>query len=178
MRKPISHDNQTSASPWVLRFLDTIPAAGTCLDVAAGSGRHTRLLLARGHAVTAVDQDIGELTDLVGVMRLTLICADLEKAPWPLNEHRYDAVIVTNYLWRPILTNVIDAVAPGGLLIYDTFAEGQAAYGRPRNPDFLLRPDELLEAVRGQLRVRAFEHGPVYEPDPAMRSRICAQRPS
>lgn len=137
-----------------------------------------RWLLQLGHPVTAVDRDIAGLADLAADPRVRVLAADLEAAPWPFADDRFAAVIVTNYLWRPLLPDIVAAVAPGGLLIYDTFAVGQERYGRPSNPDFLLRPGELQDAVRGQLVTIAYEHGLVQQPRPAMRSRICARRPA
>lgn len=163
-------------SPWVARFASEIPAGGSVLDVACGSGRHTRLLLGRGHPVTAVDRDVSGLADLRAAPGLTLLQVDLEANGWPLRGTEFAGVIVVNYLWRPLLDDVVGAVAPGGVLIYDTFAAGQEGFGHPRNPAFLLRPGELLDAVRGRLQPIASEHGLVEGAKPAMRSRICARR--
>lgn len=134
-------------------------------------------MLRLGHEVIAVDRDVSRLRDLAGDRRVRLVEADLEAGPWPFGDECFAAVVVTNYLWRPLLPHLVAAVAPGGLLIYDTFAVGQARYGRPSNPDFLLRPDELLAAVRGRLVTVAYEFGLVEAPRPAMRARICARRP-
>lgn len=174
--KPAGGGPHAAPSPWVARFADEIPAGGAVLDLACGSGRHTRLLLERGHPVTAVDRDVSGLYDLRGEPRLTLLRVDLEGAPWPLHGIHFAGVVVTNYLWRPLLNDIVSAVAPGGVLIYETFAVGQERFGRPSNPDFLLHPGELLDAVRGRLQLRACEHGLVEEGRPAMRSRICARR--
>lgn len=172
-----NHAHDTPApSPWVARFATEIPAGAAVLDLACGRGRHTRLMLRRGHPVTAVDRDLSALDDLQCEPRLTLLRSDLEATPWPLPGVRFGGVVVVNYLWRPLLPHIVAAVAPGGVLIYETFAAGQERLGRPSNPDFLLRPEELLDAVRGHLQVRAYEHGLVREPQPAMRSRICALR--
>jgi hypothetical protein len=146
-----------AASPFVTRFAGLVPARGAVLDVAAGGGRHTRLFLERGHPVLAVDREIGALT-AIQAPRLTCLQADLESEPWPL---------------LPVL---IEAVEEGGALLYETFAQGNEAFGRPRNPDFLLRPGELLEAVRGSLTVVAYEHGRIEQPRPAVIQRIAAVR--
>jgi SAM-dependent methyltransferase len=165
------------SSPWVRRFAPLVPAGGEILDVACGSGRHTRLLLARGHRVVAVDRDLGGVEDLAGEPGLELLAADLEDGgPWPLGDRRFAGVVVTRYLHRPLLPALVAAVAPGGVLLYETFGVEHARLGRPSNPDFLLRPGELLEAVRGELRVLAYEDLVDEGPPPAALQRLCAQR--
>lgn len=159
-------------SPWVVRFAPLIRAGGAALDLACGLGRHTRHLLGLGLEVTALDRDVSGLTPTPG---LEIIAADLEDgSPWPLGERRFDGVVVTAYLHRPILPRLIGAVAPGGVLIYETFAQGNEAFGKPANPDFLLRPGELLEAVAGRLTILAYEHGSEDRPKPGVRQRIAA----
>ena len=151
--------------------------SGTVLDVACGNGRHTRFFLARGHEVVALDNDLSKVADLESSARLKLIEADIERDLWPLAETRFDAVIVTNYLHRPLLDQLVNAVAPEGLLIYETYARGNERWGRPSNPAFLLRPGELLEAVQGRLRVIAYEDVTVTDPRPAAVQRISAAAP-
>jgi SAM-dependent methyltransferase len=146
------------------------------LDVAAGGGRHTRLARERGFAATAVDIDVSGLADLRADAGVEIIVADLEGAAWPLGERKFAAVIVTNYLHRPLLPRLVAAVADGGALIYETFAVGNEAFGKPSNPNFLLKPGELLDAVRGQLTVVAYEHGKIEAPRPAVIQRIAAVR--
>ncbi len=164
----------TPASPWVSRFLPPAPLGGRLLDVACGGGRHLRRGLARGWSVTGIDRDLAGVADLAGEKRAELIAADLETgAPWPLAGRRFQAVVVTNYLWRPMLPSIIAAVADDGLLIYETFAAGNARFGRPSNPDFLLQPNELLEAVRPRLTVLAYEHAILSDP-PRVVQRIAA----
>lgn len=170
------HAHLDDASPWVARFLEAAPAGGRALDLAAGGGRHTRLARARGWRVTAVDVDVSGLAALRDDPLVEIVAADLEGGPWPFGERRFEAVIVTNYLHRPLLPRLVAAVAPGGRLIYETFARGNEAFGKPSNPDFLLAPGELLEAVRGELTVVAYEHGKVDRPRPAVVQRICAAR--
>lgn len=172
------HADNTPSS-WVRRFADFVrkegPSGGTVLDVAAGGGRHTALFLERGHKLVAVDRDTDALLRL-SRDGLEIIKADLEAgAPWPLLGRRFAGVVVTNYLHRPLFPTLIDAVEPGGILIYETFALGNERFGKPSNPAFLLRPGELLEAVRGRLRVIAYEDVEVSEPRPAMVQRIAAR---
>ena len=163
-------------SAWVCRFAPMIAAAGSVLDIACGSGRHARYLAARGCQVLAVDIDGAVLAGLAAVDHVSTMEADLEGASWPFVGRQFDAVIVTRYLHRPLLQAMVGALAPHGVLIYETFAIGNERYGRPRNPEFLLQSGELLEAVRGQLQVLAFEDLYVDDPKPAMMQRICAVR--
>lgn len=164
-------------SPWVVRFAPLIRPRAEVLDLACGSGRHARALAAMGHAVLGVDRDALALESLREVPGVRVLQADLESAPWPLRE-RFGAVVVTNYLWRELLPRIVGSVDPGGVLIYETFALGQQSIGRPANPQFLLRPGELLEAVRGELRVVGYEDGFESGPRPAFVQRICAVRES
>lgn len=170
-------------SSWVVRFAAATPKGARALDVACGSGRHVRWLCARGIAVTGVDRDLSVLRADAGVQGTTLIEADLEQgAPPPWAPDSFDLVVVTNYLWRPLLPAIIAAVADGGLLIYETFAAGNATFGRPSNPAFLLEPGELLAALREQsgtkpgLTAVAYEHVRLHEPDRVVQ-RLCAAAP-
>jgi SAM-dependent methyltransferase len=172
----VSGSGSVDASEWIARFAPLVRHGAPVLDVACGRGRHTRLLLERGHPVTAVDVDVRGLADLHGHPRLEVIQADLEHAPWPLPGRRFGAVVVTNYLWRPLVPMIVDGVDDDGMLLYETFAVGNEAFGRPSNPEFLLRPGELIEAVRGRLQIVAYEHGRVDRPRPAIRQRLCAVR--
>ena len=161
-------------SPWVERFAALVPPGETVLDVACGNGRHARLFLERGHPVTAIDREM-TLDDAPDLARIE---ADLETgASWPLGDARFGGVVVTNYLYRPLFPVLIRSVAPGGVLLYETFARGNERFGRPRNPDYLLERGELLDAVFGRLSVVAFEDVAVSEPKPAMIQRICAVAP-
>jgi SAM-dependent methyltransferase len=163
------------ASEWIIRFAGLVPPAGRVLDVAAGSGRHSRFFLDRGHPVTAVDRDTSGLADLKDDPALETVEFDLETGePWPCAGRAFEAVVVTNYLHRPILPDIIGAVAPGGILLYETFARGQERFGRPQNPDFLLRPGELLDAARPVLRVLAYEDLILNESEPRAVQRIAA----
>lgn len=146
------------------------------LDIASGRGRHTRLFLDRGHPVTSIDVNVTALVEIGEHPALYRIAADLESpSPWPI-AGQFAAVVVTNYLWRPRLPDIVAAVADGGVLLYETFAIGNAALGRPANPDYLLQPGELLAAVTPNLQIVAYEHGRVAVPGPAIVQRICAMR--
>ena len=133
-------------SDWVVRWTPLLPPGAHVLDVACGHGRHVHWLAAAGHRIMAIDRDAALLAPLAGMA--TTLAADLEADPWPLPGRTFDAVVVTNYLWRPLFPAITAAVAPGGLLIYETFAQAHAALGRPRRPEFLLRPGELLDVLR------------------------------
>jgi len=143
------------------------------LDLACGSGRHVRYLAARGLHVTAVDRDRDALAHSQGLAD-EVIVADLEGGPWPLPGRRFDAVVVTNYLWRALLPAIVGSVAEGGLLLYETFTLGQENFGRPTNPEFLLQPGELLRAAQG-LHVIAYEDGVAQQPQRRVQ-RLAAWR--
>ena len=167
---------QDASSSWVRRFAPLIRPGGHVLDLAAGSGRHTRLLLDMGLAVTAVDRDVAALLPCAGE-RCEVREFDLETvdpgATWNALGGGYDGIVITNYLHRPLFAGIAAALAPGGVLICETFAAGNERLGRPRNPDFLLRPGELLSAF-SSLSVVAFEQGEVGLPRPAVLQRIAA----
>ncbi|MBF0268203.1 MAG: class I SAM-dependent methyltransferase [Alphaproteobacteria bacterium] len=164
-------------SAWVERFAPLIPPEGEVLDLAAGAGRHSRLFLRQGNKVTAVDRDTSLLTPAPG---FEIVKADLENgAPWPLEGRKFQAIVVTNYLFRPLFAHLIDALAEDGVLIYETFAHGNETYAltSPRNPAHLLQPDELLNIVHGKLSVIAFEQGVVTRSKgPAVIQRLCAAK--
>jgi len=165
-------------SAWVTRCAGRIPPGGTVLDLACGTGRHTAFLLERGHPVVAVDRDVSGLADLAGAPGVEIVRADLEAGgPFPLAGRTFAGMVVTSYLHRPVLPDLVAAVAPGGVLIYETFTRRHAAFGRPRSPAFLLEPGELLHAVRGELTVLA--HGDRIEATPTGHravQHICARR--
>ena len=160
------------ASAWVRRFAPLIRRGGRVLDLAAGSGRHTRLLLDSGFAVCAVDRDISALSPLAGI-GCEVRQIDLETGEASGFGTDFDGIVVTNYLHRPLLPAIAQALAPGGVLIYETFARGNERFGRPHNPDFLLRPGELLDAF-ATLTVIAFEQGEISARRPAVIQRIAA----
>jgi SAM-dependent methyltransferase len=164
-------------SPWVRRHAALIPdrrGGARVLDLACGSGRHVRWLAGRGCRVTAVDRDAAAVEPLRTIAEV--VVADIENGPWPFDARRdFDAVVVTNYLWRALLPRIVDCVAPGGVLIYETFAHGNAAFGRPARPEFLLQPGELIDAVRPALHIVAYEDGFLDGP-PRRVQRIAAVR--
>ena len=143
-------------SAWVQRWSHLLDPHASVLDVACGGGRHLAWFAARGHPVCGVDIDTTAAAE--NVTQAELIQADIESAPWPLSHRQFGAVVVCNYLWRPLLPQIVAAVAPGGTLIYETFADGQQSIGRPARADFLLQPGELLQVCAG-LRVIGFEDG-------------------
>jgi SAM-dependent methyltransferase len=165
-----------SPSAWVARFAGLIPAGGRVLDLACGDGRHTRFLARRGHRVTAVDIDVSGLSDLAGQPGIRVVQADLENGEWPFAPASFAGIVVTNYLHRPHFRVLPATLQPGGLLIMETFAAGNERFGRPRNPDFLLAPGELLSAFAPTLQVVAYEHGVEQVPRPAVRQRLVALR--
>jgi SAM-dependent methyltransferase len=163
-------------SPWVARWARLIPR-GEVLDLACGRGRHARLLAGLGHRVTAVDRDREALAALEGVAGVAAVRADLEDGgPWPFAARRFAGIVVANYLYRPLFGHLIDALAPGGVLLYETFMEGNERFGKPSNPQFLLAPGELLAAFGRELAVAAFEQGRVERPKTALVQRLCALR--
>lgn len=155
-------------SAWVLRWIELVER-GPVLDVAAGAGRHSKLFAERGLEVIAVDREP------VNVPGVRFVRADLENgSPWPFGDLRFAAIVVTNYLHRPLFPQLAAALEPGGVLIYETFMAGNERYGRPSNPAFLLQPGELLDAFPSLTPI-AFEQGYVETPKPAMVQRLCAR---
>ena len=167
------HD-QLEPSAWVCRFARLIAPRGAVLDLACGQGRHARYLAGLGYRVEAVDRESAAIAGLAGIAGVATRCIDLEASPWPFTVASFDGIVVTNYLHRPLVPALIQVLRPGGILIYETFAAGNETLGRPSNPEFLLRPDELLQSVHGHLQVLAFEQGLVARPKPAVIQRICA----
>lgn len=172
------HTALAAPSAWVARFAALVPTGASVLDLACGGGRHARLFAAQGCRVEAVDRDATALTQLGGVAGVTTSVADLEQEVWPLAGRSFDAVVVTNYLYRPHFDALLACIAPGGVLIYETFMIGNERFGKPSNPAFLLAPDELLQRVAGEFSVLGFEQGELEVPKPAMVQRICAWRRS
>jgi len=163
-------------SSWVRRFAPAVPA-GEVLDLACGNGRHAAYFAALGHPVVGVDKDQQALAsiDSSGVQKLAM---DLENgAAWPFESNRFSGIVITNYLHHPLFPRIFASLNSPGVLIVETFAQGNAQFGKPSNPAFLLRPGELLEIVRAEsshpLHVLAYENGYVELPKPAMIQRIC-----
>lgn len=165
-------------SPWVQRFAPLVPG-GEVLDLACGTGRHARHMVSLGHSVVAVDQNADSLAAAAGDGIVTSqIDLEADGAVWPFGPGRFAGIVVTNYLHRPLVADMLASLAPNGVLIYETFAEGNAEFGKPSNPAFLLAPGELLEwAGKHELRVVAYEDGRVETPKPALVQRICAVKP-
>ena len=169
-----------SASAWLKRHAGIAPHHGPALDLACGGGRQGRWLLAEGRQVLFCDRDLSGTADLAGRSGAWRVQADLEGrgegGGWPFRERAFALVVVANYLWRPRLPDIFAALAPGGALIYETFMAGNERFGRPRNPDFLLRPGELRDACPPDVEILDFMEGEVAEPRPAMRQAIAARR--
>jgi SAM-dependent methyltransferase len=168
--------DSATASCWVERWSHSVSSGSHVLDVACGGGRHARLFAARGCRVTALDRDPASAQALVDQPNIEFIAADLEVGAWPLGDAQFDVIVVTNYLHRPLFPALTKALSPGGLLIYETFAAGNAAFGKPSNPDYLLRPRELLDALGTDMRVLAFEDGFTEQPKPALVQRIAVRK--
>ena len=163
---------QEPPSTWVKRWSHLVPEGAGVLDVACGHGRHMRHFAALGHPVTGVDRNPEAIATVSSLGEA--ICADIENGPWPLADKQFGAVVVTHYLWRPLWPQIMNSLAPDGVLIYETFAAGNASVGKPSRPDFLLNTGELLKVCEG-LRVVAFEDGFLSNPERFVQ-RIVAVR--
>ncbi len=180
--KPLAaHTSYPDApSPWVTRWSHVVAPGATVLDVACGGGRHLQWFAQRGHAVTGVDRDTAAAR--ARVPDAALVTADIEAGPWPLTQEQaeggglreFGLVVVTNYLWRPILSHILGSIAPGGVLIYETFASGNETVGRPSRPDFLLQPGELLREC-ADFHIVGYENGVLHAPERFVQ-RIVAVR--
>ena len=165
------------ASAWVTRFSAFVSPGGEVLDLACGRGRHARLYLSLGHPVVLLDRNLAGVADLASNPSAELLETDLEEgAGWPLGDRLFDAVVITNYLHRPLFPSILAAVAPGGILIYETFAAGNEKFGRPRNPEYLLRRGELIELLEPLFQVIAFEDIELSAPRAAVVQRIAARK--
>jgi len=168
---------ESGPSAWVQSHAGLVKPAGTVLDLAAGGGRHARYFKGLGCRITALDRDVSGFKDLADT-GVEIVATDLEDgSPWPLGARTFDGIVVTNYLHRPLFPHLAGALASGGVLIYETFGVGNERFGKPSNPNFLLRPGELLEfAAAHGLQVLAYACGEVAEPKRAITQRIVAQR--
>ena len=179
MTQPHPAPAHDAPSAWVQRWSPLVAARGTVLDVACGHGRHARWFAHHGHVVTAVDRSPEALASLQGTEGVSCVQADIENEAWPLLDHGrprdFSAVVVTNYLWRPLFDVLRASVQPGGLLIYETFAQGNERVGRPSRPEFLLAPGELLALCTGW-HIVAYENGYIAQPERYVQ-RIAAIRP-
>jgi SAM-dependent methyltransferase len=177
-----------NVSPWVARWSSSVPrdvAEGSVLDVACGAGRHALHFLRQKHPVSAIDISELAINTIANTLNseerklCQLIQADIENAPWPLAGKQFAGVIVTNYLWRPLLPTLLQSVAVGGVLIYETFCAGNETVGKPSRPDFLLQPGELLSVCStAGLRVIAYEDGFLSAPDRFMQRIACVREKS
>jgi len=176
LKRMRSSDHAATEAPseWISRFAPLIRGGGRVLDLACGGGRHARLLAQLGYQVAAVDRDAQALELLAPLTGIEIKCADLESGPWPYPGAVFAGIVVASYLHRPLFPLLLNSLEQEGVLIYETFALGNERYGRPSNPQFLLRPGELLSVVGGRLRVVAYEDMFVSSPKPAMVQRICA----
>jgi SAM-dependent methyltransferase len=170
-----THQNQ-QPSKWVTRWVHLIQPQSQVLDLACGCGRHSRFLSQHGHHVLAVDQDVLALASLANTPFITTQQADLENNPWPLQNDQFDAIVVTNYLWRPLWPKLLGSLKPGGLFIYETFAKGNETVGKPSRDDFLLQHGELLQRC-AHMHVVAYQDGFLSAPDRFIQ-RIVAVKPS
>ncbi len=164
-------------SLWIEKYAHLIPKQKPVLDLACGAGRHSLYLLGAGYEVTAVDINTSPIETYQGREGLSIVQADLEKERWPFSDNTFSGIVVVNYLWRPLFADIAAALSPGGILLYDTFAQGNEKYGRPSNPDFLLAPGELAEFFSNSLDVIDFFEGRVDAPNPACRQSIVARKP-
>ena len=166
------------ASGWVQRWSHLVKPQGVVLDVACGRGRHAHWFYERNYALALVDISQDAINSIAKIIplpggRCELVVADIENGPWPFAGRQFDAVVVTNYLWRALMPTLLASLGPGGVLIYETFTQGNETVGKPSRPDFLLRTGELLEVCSG-LRIVAFEEG--FHADPDGRSPRFVQR--
>jgi len=163
-------------SPWIVKNTPLIRKNGRVLDLACGTGRHAIWLAKQGYQVDAIDRDAQVVSSMVEIDNINVVILDLEAGDWPQSGQRYDGLVVSRYLYRPLLQTLATLLNPGGVLIYETFMVGNERYGKPSNPHFLLRPNELLEIYSPLLNVISFEQGEEQLPRPAVMQRICATR--
>lgn len=169
-------EQQITLAPslWVVKHAPRIAPGGRVLDLACGSGRHAIWLAQQGFSVDAVDRDAAALSGMAGMANIRVLLADLEAGAWPYPDQRFDGIVVSRYLHRPLLPRLHESLNPGGVLIYETFMVGNERFGKPSNPDFLLQPDELMTVFSPWLNIVAFTQGEEQLPKPAVMQRICA----
>lgn len=172
--KAVSHIHEDMPSPWICQYAPLIRSGGQVLDLACGNGRHARWLAANDWKVHAVDRNTAALARLQQLSNISTLVADLEKDHWPYSDHRFDGIVVSRYLHRPLLPRLIESLQVGGVLIYETFMDGNERFGRPQNPDFLLRSNELLKSFLPHLTIIAYQQGEHHTPGSAVMQRICA----
>lgn len=165
-------------SPWIRKYSSLFPKEFPILDVACGKGRHSFHMQNLGYDVVAVDKDTTAINDCQPPSNIFVVEADLENHLWPFSRQVFSGVIVVNYLWRPLFQDIFSSLAPGGVLLYDTFAQGNENFGRPRNPDFLLAPDELKTLCTETFDIFDYFHGAITSPAPAVRQSIAAIKKS
>jgi SAM-dependent methyltransferase len=166
--------NEAAVSGWVVRFAPLIASGARVLDLAAGYGRHARFFAARQARVVAADRDPAALAACAATPGVETRVVDLETGEWPFAGERFDAVVAVRYLHRALFPHLLASLAPDGVVLYETFAAGNAQYGRPANPAFLLTPGELLDFARDRLTVVAFEQGLCAGTPPAVLQRLAA----
>lgn len=170
-----AHLALSAPSPWVTRFAHLFMPSQAILDVACGAGRHVNFFANKGCAVTALDVSNEALQAVTTHSpSARTIQADIENAPWPLTGETFDAVVVTNYLWRPLFPQLLASLKDEGVLLYETFAVGNETVGKPSRPDFLLKSKELLQLCEG-LHVIAYEEGFLTEPDRFVQRIVAAK---
>jgi SAM-dependent methyltransferase len=174
VNSPSNPHHGLAPAPWIVRFAPLVGPRARVLDLAAGYGRHARFFAARGACVVAVDRDAAALATLGDEPRIETRVADLEQGAWPFSKREFDGIVVVHYLHRALFPRLIDALADDGVLLYETFAHGNAVYRKPSNPAFLLEPGELLELARERLTVVAFEQGRIEGDHPAVIQRLAA----
>lgn len=165
-------------SSWVIKHAPLIRKGGQVLDLACGNGRHAIWLARHGYRVEAVDCDAQVVKEMLGMDNISVTVTDIEAGEWPITDQRYDGIVVSRYLYRPLLSTLAQMLNPGGVLIYETFMVGNERYGKPSNPDYLLLQDELLSFYATLLKINSFEQGEEHNPRPAVMQRICATKDS
>jgi cyclopropane fatty-acyl-phospholipid synthase-like methyltransferase len=163
-------------SQWIVKYAPLINKKGRVLDLACGRGRHAIWLAKHDFQVDALDRDALMTSNMVGINNINVLTVDIETGDWPQLAQRYDGIVVSRYLYRPLLRTLAGILNPGGVLIYETFMTGNERYGRPSNPDFLLRPNELFETYSPLLNIVSFEQGEEEMPRPAFMQRICVSK--